>query len=465
MENSLVRFSEGETIFNAGDDSRTMYIIRSGTVKVLIEKEGQLIPLTELGVGQYIGEMSFLTGVKRSATIIAESSVLANKVTPHVLMEEELGLSTWAVSIAKVLVRRIRATTELLGEFIISREGEDKPSGRRADDMRILEIKHQDLIKPGRLFLKGQFTEVSIDTLKAKIRELKMKNYSPLVLDFSDVIDIDQAGINFIYNLTKSSDVVDFKLQIDNIQLIRDKVLSIKGLQQILATTTVPLKRVEKDDLLIRQNEIENTMYVVKNGAFSICRQTETGKIDLAGAEAGDVIGEMSLIKEGVRSADVLATKPSVVHVIDVREFYNNVYNVPSWFMELIQGLVQRLRDTNEMLEQIGNKPSPGEDEEEKWETPFGVLLDSSHPGKYIISGVMNLSNLQYLVQLLKLEMKRQTGNIILDLSKVNHIEKESISALLSIYTKLKARGISVEIRGPQKEMLFLHRQYGVDDE
>ena len=44
-----------------------MYIIRTGSVQVLIEKEGKQIPITELGQGQYVGEMSFLTGVKRSA--------------------------------------------------------------------------------------------------------------------------------------------------------------------------------------------------------------------------------------------------------------------------------------------------------------------------------------------------------------------------------------------------------------
>ena len=462
MNSRLVRFKEGDVIFRAGDTSRNMYIIRTGTVRVFIEKEKNLIPLIELGKGQYVGEMSFLTGVKRSATVIAETDVLSSEVPPEVLDDDNLGLSSWAVSIARVVVSRIRATTELLGDYLISNEQPEIPSGRREEDLKELEIKTIGSEKPGRLYLKGQFTEKSIDTVKVRIRELKLKKVNPLVLDFSDVLDIDQAGINYIFALTQSSEVAEERIRIENMQLIRDKVLAIKGLQEILARTHVPLKHVEKDELLIKQGEIENVMYVVKNGSFSISRHTDNTDISLAHAEPGDVIGEMSLIKEGTRSADVRAEKPSVVHVIDVREFYNNVYNVPTWFMELIRGLVQRLRNTNEMIEQLSLEQEKDEPER-KWESPFGISLDATRPGEYIISGTMNLPNLQYLVQLLKLEMKKKTPKIVLDMTNVTSMEKECASALLGIYTRLKSRNTELRIRGPKKDLLYLfrHREDG----
>ncbi len=456
MNNRLVRFDEGDVIFKAGETSRNMYIIRSGLVKILIEKDGKLIPLIELGKGQYIGEMSFLTGVKRSATVVAETSVLATEIPPEILEDENLGLSSWAVSIARVLVRRIRATTELLGDYLLSSQNHDIQTGRRAEDLQALEIS-TGKNRPERLYLKGQLNEVSLEKVKSKIREMRLKKVVPLILDFSDVIDIDQAGINFIFGLTKSAAVAEEKILIENIQLIRDKVLSIKGLQNILAATKVPLKHVEKNELLIRQGDIENIMYVVKNGTFSISRHTETADINLAHAEAGDVIGEMSLIKEGTRSADVRAEKPGVVHVIDVREFYNNIYNVPSWFMDLIRGLVQRLRNTNEMFEQFSSKPEEPE-QEAAWENSFNIKLDAAHPGVLILSGAMNLPNLQYLVQLLKLEMKRNTPVIILDMTNIISMERECATALLGIYTRLKIRGTEVKIRGPQKDLLFLFK-------
>ena len=459
----LIRFQKGDTLFKYGDASREMYIIRTGSVRVVIYKNNQMITLTELGKGNYIGEMAFLTGVPRSATVIAERDLMVSVISPEILIDDELGLSNWAVSIAKVLVRRIRQTTELLGNYIIRESKSDIPWKSEIQTVDSLSMEYNINIRPSRLYLKGNLSELSIDQLKAKIRELKLKNIKPLILDFSDVIDIDQAGITYLYELTQTSDVAEQNIKIENIQLIRDKVLSIKGIQDIITTTKIPLKRVEKNDLLIKQGDIENTMYVVKTGQFAISRKSSTNEIHLAEAEVGDVIGEMSLIKEGVRSANVKAEKAGVVYVIDIREFYNNIYNVPGWFMELIQGLVQRLRDTNEMLDQIMDSKKAKE-KSKNWPTPFGMIMDSSNPGKFILKGVVTLANLQYLKQVIRVEISRKTEIIIIDLSKVKQIDKESIAGFLNLYTLLKKKGIKLIFEGPQKSILNLFKQYDMED-
>ena len=192
MDN-LHRFQKGDTLFEFGDTSREMYIIRTGSVRVVIYKNDQMITLTELGKGHYIGEMSFLTGVPRSATVIAERDLLVSIISPDILINDDLGLSNWAVSIAKVLVRRIRQTTELLGNYIVRDAESDIPWKSEIQTVDSLSIEYNVNIRPGRLYLKGNFSESSIDQLKTKIRELKLKNVKPLILDFSDVIDIDQA--------------------------------------------------------------------------------------------------------------------------------------------------------------------------------------------------------------------------------------------------------------------------------
>ena len=454
MNTRLVRFKEGDVIFKSGDTTRNMYIIRTGSVIIFIEKEGKQIPITKLGQGQYIGEMSFLTGIKRSATVIAETAVLVNEIAPDILEDENLGLSTWAVSIAKTLIRRIRTTTEQLGSYMLGHETPALTEAQAASEVPVPDgrSRHTEQ-QTRRLFLKGRFTEKSIEPIQNKIRELKIKRGSMLILDFSDVIDIDQAGINFIFSLIKSSDVAENRIRIENMQLIRDKVLSIQGLQNILAKTSIPVRHVEKDELLIRQGDLEQVMYVVKNGSFTISRETDTGRIILAQAESGDVIGEMSLIKEGIRSADVIADKPGTVHVLDVRDFYNNVYNVPRWFLELIRGLVQRLRNTNDMILRYER----GEDIAEpagKWNLPFGIVLDSTKPGQFEISGVMTLPNLQYLLHIFKLEMMKKRELILIDLSKVTKMDGSCKAALDDACRKMRAMGMDVKLKGFERNTL-----------
>ncbi len=53
-------------------------------------------------------------------------------------------------------------------------------------------------------------------------------------------------------------------------------------------------------------------MYVVKSGLFSIFREVKGERIALGNGEPGDVLGEMSLIKEGKRAASVQAAPLSL---------------------------------------------------------------------------------------------------------------------------------------------------------
>ncbi|MDC7235085.1 MAG: cyclic nucleotide-binding domain-containing protein [Spirochaetales bacterium] len=456
-KNKLLRFEEGDVLFRTGDNTREMYIIRSGTVKVMGYKNGEYFLITELGKGHYIGEMSFLTGIPRSATVVAGSPVLVNVVSADLLSQEDLGLSSWAVSIAKVLVRRIRKTTEMLGNYLLTTPPE--PGGRRKEDNeRVPFSVFYSPIWENRLYLKGFLTEDCIDEIKEKIRTLRMKEINPVILDFSDVIDVDNQGINYLYELIQSYNVKNNEIQIENIQLIRDKVISIKGIQDIVISTKTPIKRIEAGEYLIRQDSVENTMYVVKSGSFSVVRHVDGQELKLAGIEAGDVTGEMSLVKQGVRSASVIADKSSMVYVIDTKEFYKNTYNVPTWFMELIKGLVDRLRDTNEMLEERITEQIRQEEEKE-WPTPFSIMVDSQNPGKMKLQGIMTIPNLQYFTQAAELEVRRGSRELTVNLGKVESADSQSISYLLYLYRKLKARNVILKFENTPRELMEMFRK------
>ena len=460
-QTKLKRFEEGDVLFKEGENSREMYIIRSGTVKVMIYKNGKKFPITELSKGHYVGEMSFLTGTPRSATVVAASPLLVSLITPDILNQDNIGLSGWAVSIAKVLIRRIRKTTELLGNYLLT--SQDEPRGRRKGDEQ--EKPFSLLYSPiweNRIYLKGYLGESSIDEIKAQIRTVQLKGISPVVLDFSDVIDIDNPGISFLYELIQSYKVKNKEILIENIQLIRDKVMSLKGIQDIVVSTETPIKRVEAGEALISQGSVENIMYVVKSGSFSILRSVKGQDVKLAQVNAGDVIGEMSLVKEGVRSASVVADKASLVYCIDTREFYKNTYNVPSWFMELIKGLVERLRDTNEMVDERVSEINR-EAEAAKWAGAFSMTVDSQNPGKMLLMGTLTIPNLQYMVQVAELDIRRGVRHLVLDMSGVENADSESVSYLMYQYRRFKAGGISLKIENTPKDIMELFRKRMVD--
>ena len=65
----LVTLAEGQTAFQEGEHEGTLYLIKEGSVVVEVKIRDELIELARLGNHQFFGEVSFLTGVPRTATV------------------------------------------------------------------------------------------------------------------------------------------------------------------------------------------------------------------------------------------------------------------------------------------------------------------------------------------------------------------------------------------------------------
>jgi NTE family protein/lysophospholipid hydrolase len=69
-----VGLSAGEQLFAAGDPADSMYVIAEGRLEVLIrDREGEEMVVAELGRHNIVGEISILTGGKRTATIRSQT--------------------------------------------------------------------------------------------------------------------------------------------------------------------------------------------------------------------------------------------------------------------------------------------------------------------------------------------------------------------------------------------------------
>lgn len=69
-------FKTGDTVFKDSEEGKSLYIIKSGEVKACkTAPDGELFTLTMMKDGDIFGEMSFLDGRPRSATIIAISDL------------------------------------------------------------------------------------------------------------------------------------------------------------------------------------------------------------------------------------------------------------------------------------------------------------------------------------------------------------------------------------------------------
>jgi len=102
-----VRLREGTTVFRQGDPGGTMYVIRTGKVRVLKESHGRQRVVTTLGPGDFFGEMAVVTGRPRSATaeVVEEAELL--KVPADKLQEMVTGAGEVAIRLIRHLAERL----------------------------------------------------------------------------------------------------------------------------------------------------------------------------------------------------------------------------------------------------------------------------------------------------------------------------------------------------------------------
>src|SRR5438309_9419700 len=104
-----------KVMFRAGDAGDAMYLIERGKVRICVQAtDGHEVTLTELGRGDFFGEMALLDGQRRSAdAIVAEDARLAVLSREHFLSFVRSSPDV-ALELLTAFANRLRHTDELL---------------------------------------------------------------------------------------------------------------------------------------------------------------------------------------------------------------------------------------------------------------------------------------------------------------------------------------------------------------
>jgi CRP-like cAMP-binding protein len=99
-----------------------------------------------------------------------------------------------------------------------------------------------------------------------------------------------------------------------------------------------PQRRIANGEVLIEAGMPADRMYVLREGAFEVQR---SGVVVVRIAEPGAFLGEISAVLGSVPTASVLATRDSVVHVIETAS--QQVRQDPELTLAIAQLLARRL--------------------------------------------------------------------------------------------------------------------------
>lgn len=108
-------YSQGSEIFTLGEEASAFYVVLMGTVKlVVVSGSGDEVLIRTLGSGSHFGEMPFIDGQKRSASVqtLENCDLLEFKYSKfeNLLMSDASLAIKFYRSAAKYLALRLRAT-------------------------------------------------------------------------------------------------------------------------------------------------------------------------------------------------------------------------------------------------------------------------------------------------------------------------------------------------------------------
>lgn len=112
-------------------------------------------------------------------------------------------------------------------------------------------------------------------------------------------------------------------------------------------------------EVICRQGEPGDRMYVIQRGGAAVFREEGGVEIRINELAAGDIFGEMAIFDRQPRSATVRAKGIVRVLTLDKRAFLRQVHEDPTLAYRILEGMSQRIRRLDRELSVYRRRPSP----------------------------------------------------------------------------------------------------------
>ena len=111
------------------------------------------------------------------------------------------------------------------------------------------------------------------------------------------------------------------------------------------------INKSEKGNIIVHQHEPGDTFYIVISGRAKVTLLNEDGKeIVLSVLKGGDFFGELSLLDNAPRSANVIIVEDTSLFSLTRTQFYQLISARPDILRKVLKEICTRLRDADEKI-------------------------------------------------------------------------------------------------------------------
>ncbi len=109
-------------------------------------------------------------------------------------------------------------------------------------------------------------------------------------------------------------------------------------------------------DVLLRQGEVGECMYVIQQGQVALVREQDGEEVFLGVRSEGEILGEMAIFEKEVQMATARALSPVRVLTVDKKNFLGRIHQDPSLAYRLFQLMSRRVRELSQQVTMLNQE-------------------------------------------------------------------------------------------------------------
>lgn len=113
------------------------------------------------------------------------------------------------------------------------------------------------------------------------------------------------------------------------------------------------VKKLNKGDILFKEGDSPDAIYVIKSGRIAITKAKGNGEIILAEKKSGEMLGEMAFFDNKPRSAGAKAVQETEIITLPFTALYAQFKTFPEWLRAVVKTVNSQLREANVRIKNL----------------------------------------------------------------------------------------------------------------
>jgi CRP-like cAMP-binding protein len=122
------------------------------------------------------------------------------------------------------------------------------------------------------------------------------------------------------------------------------------------------VRKLNKGEILFREGDPSDAMYVIKTGRIAITKAKGSGEIILAEKAGGEMLGEMAFFDNKPRSAGAKALVEAEVIALPFTSLHAQFKTFPEWLKAMVKTINGQLREANTRIKNLESVSSDADE-------------------------------------------------------------------------------------------------------